>query len=214
MNATELWNDHTFRVLLDDVFKARKDAVMGPMRLEVAMNYAASKLNVPPVETIQRNKMADLALEVSARPQVPGYVDEPLPGFAVDDDEPSEPEAPKAVKGTKKALGYVEQQRALRKNPNIELFKAADIVEAAIKKGGWDAGGNLRIPIPKGMSVVGLEAVLRERRLPFTSFMSSLPLKNETMDASLWKMSESAAEQISGAQGQKTTAGWVIVLSK
>ena len=39
MNASQLWNDHTFRVLLEDLFKARKDEALGPMRLDALTRY-------------------------------------------------------------------------------------------------------------------------------------------------------------------------------
>lgn len=39
MTPEQLWNDHTFRTLLNDLFKARKDAAMGPMRLQVLLGY-------------------------------------------------------------------------------------------------------------------------------------------------------------------------------
>jgi hypothetical protein len=39
MTPESLWNDHTFRTLLDDLFKARKDEAMGKIRLKVLLDY-------------------------------------------------------------------------------------------------------------------------------------------------------------------------------
>lgn len=39
MNPSQLWNDHTLRVLLKDLFKARNDDQLGPMRLEALKRY-------------------------------------------------------------------------------------------------------------------------------------------------------------------------------
>ncbi len=42
MNAQQLWNDHTFHLLLADVFKVRKDATMGPIRLKILLDYVGT----------------------------------------------------------------------------------------------------------------------------------------------------------------------------
>lgn len=131
----------------------------------------------------------------------------PQGGFKLADDEPL---APKVLQS---AIGYVDRQRALRKNPNIELNKAADIVQEAIKKNGWDASGTMQIPLPKGMSIVGLEAVLRERRLAFTAFMTSMPPRNQVISDSYKDISLDQADKISGGQGHRT-GGWVVILTK
>lgn len=47
MNAAQLWNDHTFRVLLEDLFKARKDEALGPLRLEAIFRYVEGAQPVP-----------------------------------------------------------------------------------------------------------------------------------------------------------------------
>jgi hypothetical protein len=39
MNAQELWESHTFHTLLSDIFKARKNSELGPMRLQVLMDW-------------------------------------------------------------------------------------------------------------------------------------------------------------------------------
>ena len=39
MTPEQLWNDRTFFTLLTDVWKARKDATLGPVRLQVLLGY-------------------------------------------------------------------------------------------------------------------------------------------------------------------------------
>lgn len=43
MTLEQLWEQHTFQVLLADLFKARKDPAMGQMRLKVLLDYLADK---------------------------------------------------------------------------------------------------------------------------------------------------------------------------
>ncbi len=45
MNANQLWNDHTFHLLLADVFKVRKDATMGPIRLKILLDYVGTPID-------------------------------------------------------------------------------------------------------------------------------------------------------------------------
>lgn len=55
MNETQLWNDHTFRVLLEDLFKARKDEQLGPLRLAAIRRYMGETPALVPVGVAKRN---------------------------------------------------------------------------------------------------------------------------------------------------------------
>ena len=212
MNAPQLWNDHTFRVLLDDLFRARKDNSLGPIRLQAIMDYAERMAGVegPSAQPLTARTMA--------------------PGFVLDDDDSSEeatppipprsapsslPSAkskkPSASSHQKEPIAappksYLEARRAERKDPNASLREAADLVQEAIKAGRWDASGTMVVNIPRTYVVAGLEAILKERRVPFSSLTVSLPPKQQKIDI------ESASAR-SGSAGERT-GGWAIVLTK
>ena len=134
--------------------------------------------------------------------------DEPLPGGFVGEDEGEAKEAPKFV-------GYLESQRALRPDPIASLKQAADIVEAAIKENRWDGQGQMQVLLPKRMVVSGLEAILKDRRVPFTKLIVSLPPKNAEISAKTFQGLHPGADEnrMRGAQGEKT-AGWSVLVMK
>ena len=48
MTPQELWNDRTFFTLLTDVWKARKDSELGPVRLQVLLSYVGANGGIKP----------------------------------------------------------------------------------------------------------------------------------------------------------------------
>lgn len=194
MRPSELWNDYRFRTLLSDLYKARNDNELGPMRLDALLNYA---IPVQREENFTRPVQYPKAYVEQASPLVEP---DPVPAGLLLDDE--------ALPAT--ALGYVDRQRALRQSPNVALAKAADVVEAAYKAGAWDGTGVMQIPLPKGMVVSGLESFLRqERKLAFTKLTVSLPPKGMKLDKNGGLAATSEASITEGK-----AAGWVVVLVK
>jgi hypothetical protein len=245
MNGAELFNDHTLHILLDDLVKARKSPELGPIRLQAFLDYAEKKSGGPfePVvrmvqlqqeplkSTAKRLKaqraqfVADNAALLAAEPEAPPkrtkpkkkaefkpllqVKEEALPGgFMGEDDAAEAAVAPKFV-------GYLEQQRALRPDPIASLKQAADIVEAAIKENRWDGQGQMQVLLPKRMVVSGLEAILKDRRVPFTKLIVSLPPKNAEISAKTFQGLNPGADEnrMRGAQGEKT-AGWSVLVMK
>ena len=187
MNAVQLWNDHSFRVLLDDLFKARRDEQLGPMRLEVLMRYVGGMIpaSAPPVP---------------ARTQVR----QPEGGIALSGEAEEAP-----TSGS--TLSYLEQQIASRPKAGEILGQAADIVQKAIEAGGWDATGTLRVRLPRNMMLPGLKEALRQRRLSFTDMTFSMPPANGKISDSVKGMSLEAAENASGAQGVQTSGAEIVI---
>lgn len=238
MNAPQFWNDHTFRVLLDDLFRARKDNSLGPIRLHAILDYAQRNSDVPPVsafnpllQKVDPWPTPDPALASSA----------PTAGFLLEDSEdealappiPVMPPSPKPkrkyqrhakpeiepvpepkAKGRRKKtsepnappISYLEARRAERKDPHASLKAAADLVQEAIKAGRWGADGSMMVNIPRTYVVAGLEAILKERRVPFSSLTVSLPPKQQKIDIN-------SASAKSGAIGERTD-GWAVILTK
>lgn len=234
MTHAELWNDHTFRTLLDDVFKARKDPEMGPLRLKVAMDYVAAK-GIVEAPAHVRNDLQRVIPK--PKPQVPVVpiatvlTPEPISmeesqeesslnasGFTLTEEEEqaeleeAEPQ-PRKKAVAESSIGYVDRMRAQRKNPNIELNKVADVVIAAMNKGAWDANGQMQVQVPKGVSILGLQPLLRERGAVFTAFSASMAMSKQTMDAKFWTMSKEQAERAPAGQGHRVV-GWVINIIK
>ncbi len=221
MNVEELWNDFRFRTLLRDLVRNRNDDTLGPMRLQAMLDYAgggrqgSTVPNLPAIVKAGFNAWAgepvSLSQENRREPQIERATTATeeqarLNGFQLD-----EPEA--IPESLTEAVGYVDAQRKLRRNPNEQLAKAADLIEAAIARGGWDATGVMQVALPKGMAVSGLEAFLRtERRVAFTKLTVSMPPKGMKMDAN-GALDLKSAGAVSGAAGEKA-AGWVVVLVK
>lgn len=234
MNGAELFNDHTLHILLDDLVKARKSQELGPIRLQAFLDYAEKKSGqtAPAYARSGQRRLQEVLVEanenaalLAAEPEVAPkrrtpkkkaafkpllqVKDEPLPGgFMGEDDAAEAAVAPKFV-------GYLEQQRALRPDPIASLKQAADIVEAAIKENRWDGQGQMQVLLPKRMVVSGLEAILKDRRVPFTKLIVSLPPKNVEISAKTFQGLHPVADEnrMRGAQGEKT-AGWAVLVMK
>ena len=240
MNAPQLWNDHTFRVLLDDLFRARKDNSLGPIRLHAILDYAQRNADVPPVSAFNPPRQkADPWPTPDPALLPPIASSSPAAGFLLEEDEalapaiPVMPPAPKPkrkyqrhakpeiepvpepkAKGRRKKtsepkappISYLEARRAERKDPHASLKAAADLVQEAIKAGRWGADGSMMVNIPRTYVVAGLEAILKERRVPFSSLTVSLPPKQQKIDIN-------SASAKSGAIGERTD-GWAVILTK
>ncbi|MDE2102488.1 MAG: hypothetical protein KGL39_34900 [Patescibacteria group bacterium] len=71
MNATELFNDHTLHILLDDLVKARKSADLGPIRLQAFLDYAEKKSGTVVVEGHRQEPRRPAAPRAAAAPARP-----------------------------------------------------------------------------------------------------------------------------------------------
>ena len=68
MTAEQLWNDRTFFTLLTDVWKARKDVQLGPMRLGVMLDYVG-KLNGKIVSELPKNLVNTESKAIATSPE-------------------------------------------------------------------------------------------------------------------------------------------------
>ena len=77
--ASELWQQHTFHILLADLFKARKDIEMGPMRLQVLMDYVLAQgpalpkpaaVTPGPIHRTVAAELADHPLTADEKPEL------------------------------------------------------------------------------------------------------------------------------------------------
>lgn len=190
MTAAELWNDHTFRVLLQDMYKARKDDTMGPMRLDALMMYAAQKLywrpSEPPV----------LVPETKSLEQQRQVLRDTL-----NEGEPPPPAT----------LDYLAAQIAARPKPGQVLEEAANFVSKVMATGQWDGSGTMRVRVPKTFLLPGLKDALRQRRLQFTDMTFSMPPADGKIPDSVRQMSLDAAEGASGAQGARTSGAEIVI---
>ncbi len=208
MNAGQLWNDHTFRVLLEDLFKARKDEALGPLRLEAIFRYVEGTQPIPdgragrPQPPAPRRLMSDPAKpQVEPGPTViPGREPVDGPGGAFELSEPED-----GPQGPQPAAQYLAQQLEERKrrDPNESLKKAADIVEAALEKSGDSV---LNVRVPRNYVVAGLEAILKERRVAFSSLSCAIQPKQVHLDTK-------SAAALSGAAGEGS-GGWLITVQR
>lgn len=219
MNAGQLWNDHTFRVLLEDLFKARKDEALGPLRLEAIFRYVEGTQPAPVQEYRTQSVPKDLRkpmqeggvfpvailpgkdrAQVSGPTVIPGREPVDGPGGAFELSEPEEGPA-----GPQTAAQYLAQQLEERKrrDPNESLKKAADIVEAALEKSGDSV---LNVRVPRNYVVAGLEAILKERRVAFSSLSCAIQPKQVHLDTK-------SAAALSGAAGEGS-GGWLITVQR
>ena len=53
MNSAELWQDPTFKILFDDLVKAKKNETLAPIRLQALINYVAPTLAHGPAVSIE-----------------------------------------------------------------------------------------------------------------------------------------------------------------
>ena len=222
MNAAQLWNDHTFRVLLEDLFKARKDETMGPLRLEAIFRYVEGTQPVPtggPGPQPPPKKLIDPRKEIREQEFITAPVDGPSGAFVLEED-PAPLEAPvqEAPGKPVTAKGYLQDRLDERKARSQQglaaLSAAADILQAAIQdRAGWDGEGNKQVPLPKGTLVAGLEKMLRERNLPFTAIAFSMPPRQQAIPKAVEGMTLEAAQRVSGGQGERST-GIMAVISR
>ena len=217
--AEELWENHTFRVLLEDLYKARKDEALGPMRLEAVLAYAgrsAAPGKSAPAEAPRKSELPAVTevLEVVERPETaptPGRrkkkVSKAPAGIAEEEDNPKRKLTPQE----KMTWGdYLNARRAERRDPNADLRKWAQMVVDAVK------GGKTQIRLPRTAQTQGLEAILKaEFHLPFSRLTCTLPPKQTQFSAPALSSDQLDAYDASpqsealGAKGAQSD-GWVI----
>lgn len=230
MNAKALLDSRKFCLLMDDLARTWKDKKATDEDREMRLDAVLGQLGID-VSPIKSKPLPVVVLKKRIAPVPMSQVDEgydsdhaPRGGFVLEDDEPAAKPAkvkkkpgPKTKAGKaapkESPIGYVDRQRALRQNPNIELNKMADIIVAAVKAGKWDATGTMQISLPKNASVTGLEALLRERKVVFTQYTASLPMVNQKIDPGIAKLDLAVAEKMPAGQGHRV-GGWVITLIK
>lgn len=211
-----LWNNHTFHVLLADLWKARKDAGLGPVRLKVLLDYigaaqaavpAAQPKVVPAADDLTLRKAAlakeaeelacleaeSVALMGTETVTAEEAAEEVLePKAAPKDEKPK----PLTVKEKQTWGGYLDARRAERKEPLAALRATAKTVAAKI------VAGERVIRLPRSAQTAGLEAILKAefREAAFTSLSISLPPKKQQID-----------KLTPGSAGEQTS-GWLITV--
>ena len=141
MDAGLIWNDHTARVLLADLYRSRKDDKLGPMRLQAFLDYVGKEPEVARgLPKAYKEAVARTARAVEPR----------QPGLVLEEGEPIAP-------------GYVEAQRKLRGDPEAALRRTADVVKAAVSGGqAWGPDGTMEIIIPRDYVTSGLKELLKQ----------------------------------------------------
>ena len=76
MNAAELWQDPTFKILFDDLVKAKKNEQLAPIRLQALINYVGPTMAVGPAVSMEQSPLPAAPVR-RAVPKV--AVPEPLP---------------------------------------------------------------------------------------------------------------------------------------
>lgn len=201
MTPSQLWNDHTFRVLLDDLFKARRDDQLGPLRLEAIFRYVegtqASLTGRPPAPALKpakshfpvTEKIFDDAVRETTK------IDSGVSAFQLEEaEEPVE------------AKSYLEARRAERQDPEATLKLAADIVQKAVEVGNWTADGTMVVRVPRKYVVSGLQAILKARRVPVSAISCSIAPKKTHIDVT-------SASAISGSVGEGN-GGWDVLVTR
>lgn len=130
----QLWNDFGFRQLLNDLFKARKDAELGPMRLGIILQYVQSKGSTGLVA--------------------------PNKGIPAPASKPKEP----AIELTDEERTQLRAQvEAEKRDPMASANEAADIVANSIKEGKWQADGSMTVLLRSDRPTGQLKELLKER---------------------------------------------------
>lgn len=187
--AEELWNDHTFRVLLEDLVKARKNDDLAKLRLNTLLEYIAPSALTPAVRPMP-SRQAQF---------VPGLsvVDPPAGAVSSAEVLPPEPEdttLPATFKD------YVNARIAERGDPNAKLRETARLVAEQLSKGRWAGDGTLTVRLPRTAHPIGIEGILR-KEFPQAKFGSLDPLSMAPQHAVLGAgMTEESVEG-EGSQG-------------
>ncbi|MBU6231475.1 hypothetical protein KGP36_02300 [Patescibacteria group bacterium] len=203
----DLWNDHTFRTLLDDLFKARRDDALGPVRLSMLLQYAGQNVTSPP-----RAVRTDYGVQTV--PHIPSPTPPPMsigdvatdlpPGFI-----PLEADGPASTEEIKTFKQYADQQIKGRPAPDAKLREVAAKVAQHLETGAWDANGQMTIRLPRYTQTAGLEAILkREFKSRFSHVDMSLPPKNTTINGN-----SPSASAVNGSQGESVD-GWVLLFHR
>ena len=219
MTTNDLWDNHTFRVLLDDLYKARKDDALGPIRLEAVLNFidpcktqlVPRKPMVEPFKTPMQEGGV-LPIHISK----PRGVIEPKSEFTLEEDEV----VPNGAKGQTFAE-YADQMRAQRPDPNANLRHYAKIIMEQIKTPKErDGAGNVVVRLPRKAQTAGLEPMLKtEFGAIFTALQMSLPPKQQSFNApkisaeGLDAFDASSSSESLGNRGMETD-GWMITVVK
>ncbi len=203
------------REMLSPVMAQADDSVIRQRRLaiEVPRSYAET-VNLPAQAALPEDQAALIQAVPEApkkkrgRPKgapKPPKTPKPKAGFAIAEDN-AKPED---------LRHYLADRMAERKDPQATLKEAADIVEAALKQGNWSAEGTMSIPIPRGLVVSGLGAILKHRKVNFTDLVVSMPPANTHIPVKSYAglNPDSDEKKMHGAAGERT-AGWIVLVTK
>jgi len=167
----QLWENHTFRILLDDMFKARKDTALGPVRLKVVLDYLDGWRRLNGGAT----PAAVVARQAAPVNPIPGLPETDTDDEIVEETAPAEGEEEAPAKSRTKAEAYVDQMRAQRPPTGQRLAETAAYIAKQVKKRGWSADGTITIELLPGMPTPGLKPALRDAGVAFTELSVGVP---------------------------------------
>jgi hypothetical protein len=157
VTPTELFNDRTFFTLFTDAYKARKDSELGPIRLEVMIEYLKRVgLMAETSPALKVVKKSDGTFDVKAENE------------------------PKKI--TKEEIAEIDRLNALNATDPLKARKeACDVVEAAIKDANvekkWTPQGTIVVQMKRSRPVQNLLEDLKTRGVHVSGLVPGLPMQ-------------------------------------
>jgi hypothetical protein len=163
-NASKIWMDHAFHILLEDYRAAKSPKIK-------AVREASLVLFLKPGQT--RGMSVETA---KAIPQMPQAVT-PVETDETKDMTPQQKE---------NYAAYVDRQRQerFRKDPQKSADDAAAMIKKAIAERGWNGVGEFSCDVPITTNVSWLEAACRRAQIRFSAIRYNIALRNPTINKS------------------------------